>query len=114
MYSDSLTRDNAAKIARTKATIWKRRNPQRSFSEGFESENHTAFDQEDFHGTVAVYLKEPWLRHPVLDWIMLDMMISRELSAFGEVLKQRWLPGPRNTYGAQPSAAVLLPRSNTD
>jgi hypothetical protein len=29
----------------------------------------------------------------------LDMMISRELSAFGEVLKQRWLPGPRNTYG---------------
>jgi hypothetical protein len=86
-------------IDKAKATIWKRRDPKRSFAEGFQSDNHTAFDQDDFHGTVADYLKEQWLRHPVLDWIMLDMMVSRELSAFGEELKQKWLPGPRGKFG---------------
>ena len=92
--------DNQQKIIdKAKATIWKRRDPQRSFAEGFEFDNSTAFDQDDFDGTVAMYLKEPWLRHPVLDWIMLDMMVSRELSAFGEQLKQRWLPGPRGNFG---------------
>jgi hypothetical protein len=29
---------------------------------------------------------------------MLDMMVSRELSAFGEELKQRWLAGPRGNF----------------
>jgi hypothetical protein len=87
-------------IDRAKATVWKRRDPQRSFVEGFESENYTAFDPDDFHGTIAQYLKEPWLRHPVIDWIMLDMMVSRELSAFGEELKQKFLPGPRANFGS--------------
>jgi hypothetical protein len=86
-------------IDKARATIWKRRDPQQSFAEGFESDNYTAFDQDDFHGIVAAYLKESWLRHPVLDWIMLDMMVSRELSAFGEELKQTWLPGPRGNFG---------------
>jgi hypothetical protein len=86
-------------IGKAEATIWKRRDPKRSFAEGFESADYTAFDQDSFHETVAAYLKEQWLRHPVLDWIMLDMMISRELSAFGEELKQRWLPGRRGIFG---------------
>jgi hypothetical protein len=85
-------------IDKAKTTVWKRRDPKRSFVEGFESENHTAFDQRDFHGTIAGYLKEQWLRHPVLDWIMLDMMVSRELSAFGEELKQI-LPYAKNLFG---------------
>ena len=86
-------------IDKAKATLWRRRDPQRSFAEGFESDHYTAFDQNGFNGTVAGYLKEPWLRHPVLDWIMLDMMISRELSAFGEELKQSLVPGPRTNFG---------------
>jgi len=93
------TEDQQKAIDKAKATIWKRRDPQRSFVEGFESENYTAFNQDDFHSTVAEYLKEQWLRHPVLDWIMLDMMVSRELSAFGEELKQTLVPGPRANFG---------------
>ena len=42
------------------------------------------FDQQDFYATVAAYLHYPELRHSVLDWIMVDMMVSRELSAFGD------------------------------
>jgi hypothetical protein len=85
-------------IDQAKATIWKRRDPKRSFVEGFESENHTAFDQTDFHVTIAQYLKEQWMRHPVLDWIMVDMMVSRELSALGEELKQIF-PYAKNLFG---------------
>ena len=86
-------------IDKAKATLWNRHDPQQSFAAGFESEHYTAFNQDEFANIVAAYLKEPWLRHPVLDWIMLDMMVSRELSAFGEELKKQWLPGPRSFFG---------------
>ena len=84
-------------IDKAKVAVWRRRDPQRSFEEGFESEHYTAFYQQDFHGLVANYLAVPWLRHPVLDWIMVDMMVSRELSAFGEELKKTFMPGPRSS-----------------
>jgi hypothetical protein len=83
-------------IDKARVTVWKRRDPKRSFEEGFESEHYTAFNQSDFHATVADYLQERWLRHPVLDWVMVDMMVSRELSAFGEELKKTFMPGPRD------------------
>jgi hypothetical protein len=70
-------------------TVWRRRDPKRSFEEGFESEHNTGFTKEFFE-TATDYLKGPWLRHPVLDWIMLDMMISRELCGFGEVIKESY------------------------
>jgi hypothetical protein len=83
-------------IDKARVTVWKRHDPKRSFAEGFESEHYTAFDQNDFHATVADYLQKPWLRHSLLDWIMVDMMVSRELSAFGEELKKSFMPGPRD------------------
>jgi hypothetical protein len=92
------TADEQKIINKAKVTVWKRRDPKRSFAEGFESEHHTAFNQDDFRGTVADYLKEPWLRHAVLDWIMVDMMVSRELSALGEELKRN-LPYSKNLFG---------------
>jgi hypothetical protein len=97
---DELTDDQRKLLIKADATVWKRRDPKRSFSEGFESEHHTAFNPADFHQTVADYLKDPWLRHPVLDWIMMDLMISRELAAFGEELKQN-LPYARNLFSGR-------------
>src|SRR6516165_3666118 len=38
-------------INKAKATVWRRRDPKRSFYEGFESEHYTAFDQDLFHST---------------------------------------------------------------
>jgi hypothetical protein len=87
-------------INKAKARLWKRRDPKRAFTEGFESEHHTAFDQTDFHGAIAEYLKEQWLRQPVLDWIMMDMMVSRELSALGEELKQTY-PDAKNVFSVR-------------
>jgi hypothetical protein len=74
-------------VDKAEVTVWTRRDPMRSFQEGFESEHYTAFDREVLYGAVADYLKEPWLRHPYLDWIMVDMLVTRELSLFGENVK---------------------------
>ena len=87
-------------IDQAKATVWRRRDPKQSFQEGFKSKHYTAFDQQDFNSTVADYLEKPWLQHPFLDWVMVDMMVSRELSAFGEELKINFMPGPRGLFGA--------------
>ena len=38
--------DQQKAIDKAKATIWKRRDPQRSFFEGFESEHWTGFDHK--------------------------------------------------------------------
>ena len=93
---DQPDEDEARKIDNAQHVIWRRRDPKRSFEEGFESDQHTTFDVEDLHGTIARYLERPWLRHPSLDWIFVDMLVSQELCAFGEAIKQQWVPGKRD------------------
>jgi hypothetical protein len=41
----------------------------------------------------------PWLRHPSVDWIFLDMMVTREISAFGEEIKKQFFPGRKDSMG---------------
>jgi hypothetical protein len=84
------------RIEKAQHILWTRHNPKRAFTEGTRSEHYTSFHKERLHSTIASYLSRPYLRHPVLDWILLDMTISRELSAFGESLKETWLPGKRD------------------
>jgi hypothetical protein len=94
--NESPTLDEQKTIAKAKATIWTRHDPKIAFEKGYTSEHHVAFNRDDLHAFVADYLARPWLRHHVLDWILVDIMISRELSAFGEELKQLLLPGRRS------------------
>jgi hypothetical protein len=84
------------KIEKAQHILWMRHDPKRAFTEGTRSEHYTSFDKEGLHSTIASYFGRPYLRHAVLDWILLDMTISRELSAFGESLKETWLPGKRD------------------
>jgi len=46
-------------INRAKTRVWRRRDPKRSFQEGFESEHYTNFSLGDFHASVACYLEDP-------------------------------------------------------
>jgi hypothetical protein len=93
---DEVSPQEQEEIDRTQHILWKRHDPKRSFSEGTRSEHYTNFDKDSLHSTIADYLSRPYLRHPVLDWIFMDMTISREISEFGEALKQSWLPGKRD------------------
>jgi hypothetical protein len=86
------------RIEKARHTLWTRRDPKRAFVEGTLSEHHTAIDKDALHTTIAEYLNRPYLRHSVLDWIFLDMTISRELCAYGECIKQHLLPGRRDRF----------------
>lgn len=87
------------KIEQAKHVVWRRHDPKRSFEEGYESEHYFSGDKESLAATISNYLERPWLRHPTLDWILLDMTITQELCAYGESLKQQWLPGQKDELG---------------
>lgn len=101
----SLSQDSSIETARdgresrADHSIWERRDPAVAYREGFNSPANTDFVPGDFAHIVAEYLDEPWLRHPFMDWVIIDATVSRELCSFGEELKQRWLPGRRDFTG---------------
>ncbi len=84
------------KLEKAQHVLWVRHDPARAFEEGTRSVHYTAINKDELNSAIADYLDRPYLRLPVLDWIFLDMTISRELSAFGEALKEKWLPGKRH------------------
>ncbi|MFQ5757756.1 MAG: hypothetical protein ACE5H7_16880 [Acidiferrobacterales bacterium] len=93
---DQPDEEEANKIEDAQHVIWKRRDPIRALQEGFESDQYTAFDVEGIRDTITRYVERPWLRHPSLDWIFVDMLVSRKLCLLGEEVKKRTLPGKRD------------------
>jgi len=91
---DQPDEEEARKIEEAQHLVWKRRDPYLFFSSG-RSEYLTEFNVESLHHTIAEYLGRPWLRHPFLDWILIDMLISRELCANGEAIKESLAPRKR-------------------
>lgn len=101
-WADAGTLTDAVKtqLAHAKASVWKRRDPLRSFQEGFESAHHFGRESPiEIHSVLGDYLKLRWLRHPSVDWIFIDLMITRELSALGEQIKMNWFPGKKDSMG---------------
>lgn len=93
---DQPDEDEAKKIKDAQHVIWRRRDPYRSLSvKGIRSDYYTGFDVELLSYDVAKYLERPWLRHASVDWILVDMLVSRKLCVLGETIKQRLSPGKR-------------------
>jgi hypothetical protein len=81
------------------ASVWKRCDPRRSLQEGFESENYFNGTAAQLHEDLSKYLQLRWLRHPSVDWIFLDMMVTRELCPLAEEIKQTLFPGKKDSMG---------------
>jgi hypothetical protein len=60
--------------------VWRRENPKMVFARQWDE---IEIDQYQLHAAVADYLAKGYLRHPTLDWILLDMLVTRELVAWG-------------------------------
>lgn len=74
----------------TQNLVWRRHDPERSLQEGYQSKHHFDGDCTD---TLRSYLENPSLRSPDLDAIFLDMLVTKELCAFGEEMKKTvWCP----------------------
>lgn len=75
-----------------KEIIWARRNPFKSYEEGENSDHYMCIDRQALYFDVVYYLENPWLRHALLDWILVDIVITNELCQFAEAFKQKSFP----------------------
>jgi hypothetical protein len=89
------------KIEEAKYIIWKRHDPIFSFYGGYESQHYFKLNTSTFSDVVANYLEKPYLRHPVLDWILLDMLITNEICMYGERVKQETPRGGSRYWDAK-------------
>lgn len=96
---DEPDEEETKKIELARHIVWERRDPKRAFHEGFKSDQYTEFHTEDLKQEVANYLERPWLQHPYIDWMFVDMLVSRELCAFGEAIKQYSMWGKKDVLG---------------
>lgn len=96
---DKISDAEKKKIERAEHIIWQRRDPKKSFDEGLKSDDYFASDKKELADIAARYLSRPWLRHKFLDWVLLDMMTTNELCAYGEALKRDILPFRKNCLG---------------
>ena len=71
--------------------IWIRKDPIVAFKEGVRSTNY--YVNYDVCALAEEYLKDSWLQSPTLDWILLDMMATTEICAFGEHVKKYDIKG---------------------
>jgi hypothetical protein len=81
------------------ASVWKRCDPLRSLQEGFESDNYFNGTAAQLYEDLSKYLQLRWLRHPSVDWIFLDIMVTRELCPLAEEIKQTLFPGKKDSMG---------------
>jgi len=69
-------------------TIWRRRDVVAVFQGGYENHDFFAFERDGLERVAADYLTAKWMRHPIIDWIIVDALVTGETIVFGEELKQ--------------------------
>ena len=100
---------NAAQLPDTdkaSGTLWHRHDPQVVFERGWQHPENIYIDRPELNSYIADYFSKPYLRHPYLDWIFLDIGIYAEITGFGESIKQKVLPFKRSAEGENISYSV--------
>lgn len=85
-------------VALYKNAVWRRYDVTNSFQAGRKSELYFDGSSESASHMAGEYLSRPWSRHGMIDWVFLDMMITREICMYGEQLKMSALPGVAGDY----------------
>lgn len=94
------TPEQAKEERSARRILWKRRDPLIAYREGYESPSAVAYSSDDLIHEVTDYVSASWMRHPFLDWVIIDALVTRELQAFGEEVKRVHLPGQRDLTGS--------------
>jgi hypothetical protein len=98
---ETIDEDLEKKIEEAEYIIWQRHDPMSSFHGGYESPHYFELNTSTFSDVVADYLEKPYLRHPVLDWIFLDIFITSEICIYGEKAKQETPRGGSRYWDAK-------------
>jgi hypothetical protein len=68
--------------------VWRRRNVRDVLELGLNSRDYYFIQSEAILHAAAAYLSLPWMRHPTIDWIIVDAIITGETILCGEKLKK--------------------------
>jgi hypothetical protein len=92
------TESEKTKVSLHGEAVWRRYNVADSFQRGNESAAYFDGNKDQMVHMAAEYLSRPWARHGMVDWILLDLMITREACLYGEHIKMAGLPGVTGDY----------------
>jgi hypothetical protein len=68
--------------------VWRRRDVRDVLELGLNSRDYYFVQNEPILHAAAAYLSLPWMRHPTIDWIIVDAIITGETILCGEKLKK--------------------------
>jgi len=68
--------------------VWRRRDVRDVLELGLNSRDYYVVQNEPILHAAAAYLSLPWMRHPTIDWIIVDAIITGETILCGEKLKK--------------------------
>jgi hypothetical protein len=77
-----------AEVASDPLMVWRRRNVRDVLELGLNSRDYCFIQNEAILHAAAAYLSLPWMRHPTIDWIIVDAIITGETIRCGEKLKK--------------------------
>jgi hypothetical protein len=83
----------------TAAVVWERHDVQAVFKSGLEDNDYFYFSHDALSAVAADYFDNRWMRHPAIDWIIVDAFVTGETILFGEDFKKLALVGPRDDIG---------------
>jgi hypothetical protein len=73
--------------------VWRRRDVRDVLEGGLNSRDYYFIRNDLIVQSAADYLSLPWMRHPTIDWIIVDAIITGETIVCGEKLKERLYNG---------------------
>jgi hypothetical protein len=68
--------------------VWRRRDVREVLQLGLNSRDYYCTQSEPILHAASAYLSLPWMRHPTIDWIIVDAIITGETILCGEKLKK--------------------------
>jgi hypothetical protein len=68
--------------------VWRRRDVREVLQLGLNSRDYYCTQNEPILHAASAYLGLPWMRHPTIDWIIVDAIITGETILCGEKLKK--------------------------
>jgi hypothetical protein len=68
--------------------VWRRRDVRDVLQLGLNSRDYYFIQNEPILHAASAYLSLPWMRHPTIDWIIVDAIITGETILCGEKLKK--------------------------
>lgn len=82
------TKSEEKPITKHDHAIWFHGNVQNAFYRGYESEHAKKVDKECMTEQAVKYLHRPWMENELLEWVLVDSLMYREIIGFGESIKK--------------------------